>query len=164
MNTSGGLQRALPPPLPANQPKPHTEINERNILLILINSNNQLLLQGEETNIGELRGKVKEFIQNPRNAATLPEKSEMDIPLIGIMQVTKEHIISLQSDYDTQYQAYISAQNEITGAYNELRDELAQQQFGKPFADLAAAEQQAVRTVYPMHISEAEPRKNGGKH
>ena len=37
-----------------------------------------------------------------------------------------EHVISVQNDADTQYQAYLEVQNELVAAYNELREECAQ--------------------------------------
>jgi hypothetical protein len=40
-------------------------------------------------------------------------------------------VISLRNDLDTRYGMYIAVQNELVAAINELRDELARQQFGK---------------------------------
>jgi len=54
-------------------------------------------------------------------------------------------------------------QNELVAAYNELRDELAQEKFGVTYAELNDAQQKAVREVYPQRISEAEPKKYGEK-
>ena len=44
--------------------------------------------------------------------------------------VNDKHVISLQNDRGSSYQAYISVQNELVAAYNELRDELAKEKFG----------------------------------
>ena len=79
------------------------------------------------------------------------------------MQVTKNHVISLQNDRGTEYQSYISVQNELAKAYNELRDEVSKQKFGKVFADLDEEQQGAVKMIYPQKISEAEPKNYGGK-
>ena len=49
--------------------------------------------------------------------------------------VTKNHVISLQNDRGTEYQAYIDVQNEIAAAYNELRNKVSKEKFGKNFAD-----------------------------
>ena len=78
------------------------------------------------------------------------------------MEVTKDHVISLQNDVDTQYQVYISVQNELVAAYNELRNELAKQKFGTTYDELKEDQQKAVQTAYPQKISEAEPKNYGG--
>ena len=54
-------------------------------------------------------------------------------------------------------------QNELVAAYNELRDELGKAKFGKTYAQCDEDEQKAIREYYPQKISEAEPKKYGGK-
>ena len=161
MSTSTGLARQLPPPL--DTPVPPTEINKRNLFVVKLNSQNQLLVQGEEMPLNGLREKVKEFIKNTDNNQHFPELKPVNIPLIGDMMITKDHVISLQNDVDTQYQIYIAVQNELVAAYNELRDEISKQKFNKIFAELTEEQQDAVKKVYPMKISEAEPKNYGGK-
>jgi biopolymer transport protein ExbD len=162
MGSSTGLSRRLPQPLLKDQVIPPVNINKRNIFIVKINSQNQLLVQGEELNIKQLRERAKEFIKNPNNDDKLPVLSKVNIPLLGEMDVTKDHVVSLQNDVDTQYQAYIEVQNELVAAYNELRDELSKDKFGKIFADLDEKQQDAVQSVYPQKISEAEPKNYGG--
>lgn len=163
MSTSTGLSRRLPPPLPEDQLVPPVDINKRNLFQVKINSQNQLQVQGEEMDIKSLRDKTKEFIKNANNDPDLPVKVLVDVPLIGEIEITKAHVISIQNDVDTQYQAYIDVQNEIVAAYNELRNELSKLKFsGKFFEELTDEEQKAVQTVYPQNISEAEPKNYGG--
>ena len=59
-------------------------------------------------------------------------------------------------------QAYIDVQNELVAAYNELRDELAQEKWQKNYLDLDEEQQKAIRDIYPQKISEAEPKNYGG--
>ncbi len=162
MNVSTGLQRRLPPPLPPNQKPEDTDIKKRNIFVVKVNSMNQLLVQGQEMNVRDLREKAKEFIKNEANDPNLPEKVTVNIPNLGNVEITKDHVISLQNDVDTQYQAYIEVQNELVGAYNELRNEFAQERFGKKYDELDPELQKAVQDVYPQKISEAEPKNYGG--
>lgn len=49
-------------------------------------------------------------------------------------------------------------QNELTRAFNEVRDEVAIRKFGAKFMELSADERDAVSKAVPMKISEAEPR------
>jgi biopolymer transport protein ExbD len=162
MNVSTGLSRRLPPPLPPNQKPEDIDIKKRNIFIVKINSLNQLMVQGQEINVRQLKEKAKEFIQNSVNDPNLPEKVTVNIDLIGDIEITKDHVISLQNDVDTQYQAYIEVQNELVAAYNELRNEFSKERFGKMYSDLSENQQKAVQSVYPQKISEAEPKNYGG--
>lgn len=164
MDTDKGLARRLPPPVPKDQKKnEEMDIKKRNILVVLINSNNQILCNNEFIDIKQLREKVRNFIENPYNDEHMPEKTEVDVPFFGKQMVTKNHVISLQNDRGTEYQAYIDVQNELAAAYNELRDEVSRKKFGKTFADLDEDQQKAVQMIYPQKISEAEPKNYGGK-
>ena len=164
MDTDKGLARRLPPPVPKDQKKnEEMDIKKRNILVVLINSNNQILCNNEFIDIKQLKDKVREFIENPYNDEHMPEKTEVDVPFFGKQMVTKNHVISLQNDRGTEYQAYIDVQNELAKAYNELRDEVSKKKFGKAFADLEEDQQKAVQMIYPQKISEAEPKNYGGK-
>ena len=162
MSTSTGLSRRLPPPLPPNQVIPPVDVNKRNIFVVKVNSQNQLMVQGELMELQDLRQKTKEFIKNENDDPHLPAKIEENIPLLGTMSITKDHVISLQNDVDTQYQAYINVQNELVAAYNELRNELAKEKFGAGYDELNEDQQKAVQSVYPQKISEAEPKNYGG--
>ena len=75
------------------------------------------------------------------------------------MQITEKHVISLRCDRGSSYKAYLAVQNELVAAYNELRDELAQEKWGKDYAALDEDQQKAIRDIYPQKISEAEPKK-----
>ena len=164
MDTDKGLARRLPPPVPKDQKKnEEMDIKKRNILVVLINSNNQILCNNEFIDIKQLREKVRNFIENPYNDEHMPEKTEVDVPFFGKQMVTKNHVISLQNDRGTEYQAYIDVQNELAAAYNELREEVSRKKFGKAFADLDEDQQKAVQMIYPQKISEAEPKNYGGK-
>jgi len=163
MGTDKGLARQLPPPVPDEFKNQETNIKKRNVLRILINSQNQLLCQGEYLNIKLLRKKTKEFIENKNDDMDMPQKVILkDLPFLGNVMATKNHVVSLQSDRGTEYEVYIAVQNEIVAAYNELRNEFSLANFNKPYEDLDEERQKVVRAVYPQKISEAEPRTYGG--
>ena len=163
MDTDRGLARRLPPPPEQNQKDDNILKKERNVLQVRLNKDDQLMCGKEYIDIKQLREKAKEFIANPYDDENLPEKHKKNIPLLGDCMVTEQHVISVQNDVGTSYQAYINVQNELVAAYNELRDELAQEKFGVTYAELSDAQQKAVREVYPQRISEAEPKKYGEK-
>jgi len=163
MDVDSGLERRLPqwvdPNMEIDQDQ---QIKERNVFVVLVNRDNNLLVENEWAEIADLREKAKEFMSNPNNLETLPEKEPVQVPLLGEMMVSKG-VISLRNDLDTKYGTYIAVQNELVGAINELRDELAMEKFTKRYDDCDEAQQEAVRMVYPSRISEAEPKKVGGK-
>lgn len=157
MDVDSGLERRLPQwseEDPENQP----EIKERNVFVVLVNRNNDLLVENEYADIKDLRERAKEFMDNPANDETLPEKEPKEIPYFGQVMVTKG-VISLRNDLDTRYGTYIAVQNELVGAINDLRDDLAKREFGKSYNDLEKDKQDAIREIYPSRISEAEPKK-----
>ena len=173
MDTDTGLVRRLPPPPDPNQQEEDVKVKGRNVLVISVNMNNEIMYYyGDEakrvtvTDVqpADLRVIAKEFIANPENKANMPEFHPADppLPLLGAYPVTKNHIISVQTDRTTKYEVYFQIQNELMAAYNELRNELAREKFGKYFRDLTEDERLAVTGVYPMKISEAEPKKYGG--
>ncbi|MCU4156330.1 biopolymer transporter ExbD [Carboxylicivirga sp. A043] len=160
MDTDTGLATLLPPPV-EEEPEDTPPVKERNVFTVLINSQNQLLVEGKPMEIRDLTEAVKEFIVNPMDDENLPEKNVKEVEFFGTVEIGKG-IISLQNDRDTEYQTYLMVQNELSRAINELRDEASKRKFGKKYDELEKEEQKAVRTLYPRKISEAEP-KNIGK-
>ena len=163
ITTSMDTARLLPPP-PEDEKNENTDkIKERNILQVYLNKDDALMCGNDYIGVDQLRQKAKEFIANINNAENMPEKTQKNVDFFGTTLVNDKHVISLQNDRGSSYQAYISVQNELVAAYNELRDELAQEKFGVTYAELNDAQQKAVREVYPQRISEAEPKKYGEK-
>jgi biopolymer transport protein ExbD len=163
MDTDQGLPRRLPRPPETNKME-EQQINKRNILTVMVSSDNRVMCASEEVSLAQLREKAKEFIENPNNSVTLPEKEAVDIPFFGTQMITTNHIISLQCDRGTKYQTYIDVQNELAAAYNDLRDVISKRQFDKPFKGLEDEDQRdAVMKYYPQKISEAEPQRYGDK-
>ena len=167
MDTDMGILRILPPMPEEQQNEEEVEVRERNIFVVLVNRDNQLLVEGELMDIKDLREAAKEFIVNPYNDESLPAKELVDVKFFGPMELTTKHVISLQNDRGTSYDMYIAVQNELAAAYTELRDEICERKFGVKFDDLKGEEFEAKREViekviYPRKISEAEPRNVGG--
>ncbi|MCQ2369897.1 MAG: biopolymer transporter ExbD [Paludibacteraceae bacterium] len=163
MAVNKGLSRRLPPPVPADQKTEDLKVKERNVFVVLINSENQLLVQNEYMGVAELKNRAKEFILNAKDDPNLPEKVPMDVEFFGTVMVTKDHVISLQNDRGTSYSKYIEVQNELVAAYNELRNDLAQQKWAMSYDELNEDQQKAIQKILPQKISEAEPKNYGGK-
>ena len=164
MDVDTGLQRRLPRlPDKDQQEDSSDKIKERNVFVVLINKNDELLVENKPMDIHQLRQKAREFIANPNNAENLPEKETKELSYFGRVFITKNPVISLRNDRGTSYGMYIRVQNELVAAKEELRDEISIQQFGGKFEDLTESQMDAVKNYYPSVLSEAEPKNIGGK-
>lgn len=159
MNVDTGLLRKLPPY--QEEPEDTPPIKERNVLIVLLNRNNQLMVEGEIMDISNLTERTKEFIRNPQNKEELSDKKKKKVPHFGTIEVSKG-VVSLQNDRSTSYGEYIQVQNELMKAFSELRKDLAMSEFGKTYEELSKDKQNAIRKIYPLSISEAEPKNVGG--
>lgn len=170
MNTDAGLQRMLPPMPDENQQTQDMDVKERNLMKVYISKANNIMVstQMEENqviDIHQLKDKAKEFVLNPFDLESLPEKepTEIELPNGGKwVYPVSAGVISLQNDRGTVYNTYIMVQNELTRAFNEVRNEVALRKFGVPFSELTEDQRNAVQKAVPLKISEAEPRNVGG--
>ena len=165
MNTDTGLVRMLPPMPPEDQKQEDIKVKERNLFLVFINGRGDIMAgasgKQEPIDLHQLTERTKEFIVNPMDDENLPEKVNRDIDLPdGSKWVypVSEGVVSLQTTRDTGYQSYILVQNELTRAFNEVRDEVAQRKFGAKFSDLPEEQRNVISKAVPLKISEAEPR------
>ena len=166
MNSDKGLSRVLPPIPPEDVKVEDQKVKDRNVLLVFVNASGQLMAGDEQLDIRGLKDKAKEFIVNANDDENLPEKKDKEIEMPdGTKWVYPESqgVISLQTTRDTGYDMYIQVQNELTRAFNEVREDLSQSKFSKPFAELTEDERGVITKAVPMKISEAEPRKGTKK-
>ena len=164
MDTDQGLGRTLPKPPEDDQLNNKIKVKERNILNIRINKDNYVMIGEDYASLGDVKERAKEFIKNENNKPNLPELKPKKIKGLGkTMMVTENHVISVQTDRGTDYGVYFQVQDALVAAYNELRDELAKEEFGYKFEYLTDDQKKAIREVYPQKISEAEPKKYGGQ-
>ncbi len=161
MNVDTGLVRVLPPMPDPNVKQEDIKVKERNLFPVLVAGNGTIMAKGEQIDIRRLKDKAKEFVLNPLDDENLPEKEvkELELP-DGSMWAypISQGVISLQTTRDTNYQVYIMEQNELTPAFNEIRDDVAMRKFGANFADLNEDQRNVVTKAVPLKISEAEPR------
>lgn len=173
MDTDSGLARRLPPPPQDEDHQQTVDVQRRNLLVVLVNSKDETMVtsqvetewyQNENELLGKgskvsLKDKVKEFVLNTNNNPLLPELMEEDFGApIGTVPVTGDHVISLQNDATTSYKTYISVQNELVKAYNELRQEAARKYFNMDYENLTEDQRNQINKLYPQRISEAEPK------
>ncbi len=148
MENPSVIYRKLPPM--QEESEVVQEINKRNIFVVLVNQNNQILYGvGSATKLIDikeiefLKEEVKKFITNNGE-----NPSSSDSP--------DKAVVSLQNHVGTEYAIYIQVQNELAKAYNELRNEKSREDYGRDFIELDKHQQKIVRKYYPMKISEAD--------
>lgn len=153
MDTDKGLTSQLPPPEDTTEQQ-EQEVKKRNVLELRLDADDVLTCNGEAIGNDELTKRVENFVANLSDAADLPEKSEREVHLIGRCRVSDRHIITIEADRETTYNAYFEMQNAIARGYNNLRDRLARSRFGHAYALCSQEERDAVAMVYPKRISE----------
>ncbi|TYP95579.1 Biopolymer transport protein ExbD [Fodinibius salinus] len=145
VDTGIGLQL---PPKSDQDPPP---IKTRNMMKILVNSQGQVLMgtgETEATPVTQVKQNLKDFVTNrgqDPNLSVSPDKA----------------IVSIKTDRKTPYNVYIDMLDEVMGAYQELRNQESQSQFGVPYEQLkeGSERKKAVDNAYPKKISIAEPNK-----
>ncbi len=145
MDVDTGIARKLPV-LDEEQEIEDMQGNDRNIYEVYVNSKDALLVEEEEMDITKLRSGAKEFLDNRGRNPKLSDDPE-------------KAIISLQNSRGTSYEMYIAVQNELTAAYNDLRNEAAIMKYNLKYTELPKDKKRVIRKMYPMKISEAEPFK-----
>ena len=162
MNVDTGLMRVLPPMPPEDQEVQDQKVKERNLLLVFVSASGNIMAGDENMDIHGIKDKAKDFILNTYDDENLPEKEDQEFELPDgskwVYPVSKG-VVSLQTARDTDYNIYLMVQNELTRAFNEIRDEVAMEKFGAKLIDLPEEERNVITKAIPLAISEAEPRK-----
>jgi len=165
-----GIARTLPP---IDDTQEDVNIRKRNLLIINVNKDDQLLVNEEPMALEDLRQAAIDFIDNggaPQGTADycdfcrgLRDPKSSDNP--------DKAIISLQNDRLTSYKMYIAVQNELVAAYNELRNRESQRLYGWNFTDvknailegnyrgnveLAEERLKEIQKMIPQKLSEAD--------
>ena len=135
IETDTGINRKLPPMEDSDE---DVIIKQKNIFTVLINGKDQLLVEDELMELKNLRKAAIEFLDNGGGTGDdacsyckgKRSPSSSDNP--------DKAIISLKNERETTYSTYISVQNELVAAYNQLRDRRAQELYGISFAEMQA--------------------------
>ncbi|MGB0429408.1 MAG: ExbD/TolR family protein [Bacteroidia bacterium] len=135
-----GLLRKLPS---VQEPK-EFKIQKRNIIYILLNSNNRLMLNDVATPITDLHSQVQILLLNKSKSNLLPVSP-------------RKAVISIKTDKGTNYNTYVQVQNQIAKAYRQMRNQKSMQLYGKSFDQLNSnIKIKFIKNAVPMNISEVE--------
>lgn len=114
-----GINRKLPP---IEESDEDVIIKQKNIFTVLLNGKDQLLVEDDLMEIKDLRAAAIEFLDNGGDGSCDYCKGKRDS---RSSDNPDKAIISLKNERETSYAAYISVQNELVAAYNNLRNRRA---------------------------------------
>ncbi|WP_036382381.1 biopolymer transporter ExbD [Muricauda sp. MAR_2010_75] len=170
IETDAGLDRMLPPIEP---PEEDVIIKQKNIFTVNINKNGQLLVEDNLMKLENLREAAVSFLENNADGTCSYCKGKKDP---ASSDNPSKAIISLKNDRETKYSTYITVQNELVGAYNDLRNREAQRLYGRDFTKMEAEylnpetpssvrddlkdKVKRVQDMFPQKLSEAETSTN----
>jgi biopolymer transport protein ExbD len=177
MDVDTGISRKLPEKQDPNIKPP--KLKEKNVFVVTVNRKNEILVEGERfIQVNQLREEAMKFIDNGGglgNPIDGAEPAECTWCEGAKDPLSSDHpnkaVISLESDRGTSYGTYIAVQNELVGAYTDLRNRLAKKLYGRTYTELLKmakndpknerlkAQIDDVKKKYPQIISEAEPFK-----
>lgn len=166
IETDSGLDRMLPPIEP---PESAVVIKEKNIFTVNINKKGQLLVEDELLELRALRAAAKAFLENGADGSCTYCQGSKDP---AASDNPTKAVISLKSDRETKYSTYITVQNELVGAYNDLRNREARRIYGRDFTAMQAEylnpetpanvrndlkeKVKRIQQMFPQKLSEAE--------
>ncbi len=170
IETDAGLDRMLPPIEP---PDSDVVIKEKNIFMVNVNKEGKIFADDQIVSIEDLKERAIAFLDNGGDGTCNYCKGDKNT---ASSDNPTKAIISLKNDRETKYGVYITVQNEIVGAYNELRNREAQRLYKQDFTDLEAAylnpetddslkdelkeKVKTIQDLFPQKFSEAETSKN----
>ena len=132
-----GINRKLPP---IEDSEEDVIIKQKNIFTVLINGKDQLLVEDELMEVKNLRAAAVKFLDNNGDNSCGYCKGDRDP---ASSDNPDKAIISLKNERETSYKTYITVQNELVAAYNELRNRRALEVGPqKGFADMNFVEMQ----------------------
>lgn len=170
-----GIARQLPPIEDIIDPP---KIRERNLFIVNVNRHDQLMVNDELMQLKDLRENAIDFLDNggaKSGTADYCDYCQGDRSPSSSDNPDKA-VISVQNDRLTSYKMYIAVQNELVAAYNYLRDRESERLFGWKFTEMSSALEEGnfrgdvdalkeqlvqIQKMYPMKLSEAEPKKSG---
>jgi hypothetical protein len=119
IETDTGISRKLPPIEDSND---DVIIKQKNIFTVLLNGKDQLLVEDELMELKDIRKAAVEFLDNGGDGSCDYCRGKKDP---ASSDNPDKAIISLKNERETSYKMYISVQNELVAAYNELRNRRA---------------------------------------
>jgi biopolymer transport protein ExbD len=151
-----GILRQLPPDdCPTKDCT--TDINERNLLRINLNNNQEIMIEDKLVKLEDVKILVKAFIDN--NGASNCDYCEGE-KLTESSDHPKEAVISLSHEAFTKHHVFVSVQDEISKALYDLRTHYIKSKFKKTPEEITDSELKIVKKAYPLKVSEVMVKRD----
>lgn len=157
----------------AEEPTPFMLVDDRNIMTIVLQKNNKvkLTMGGESFEVGaddnKVRWAIKTFVKNAKESPTLPSKrtTVITLPSRGksLEYQSSNGMITIKADAEADAKEFSSLNAAIYAAYSELREEAANELFGRSLSELTPEEQDAIHKAIPIRVSETSTAKHLSK-
>ena len=157
----------------AEEPTPFMLVDDRNIMTIVLQKNNKvkLTMGGESFEVGaddnKVRWAIKTFVKNAKESPTLPSKRTTVITLPSggksLEYQSSNGMITIKADAEADAKEFSSLNAAIYAAYGELREEAANELFGRSLSELTPEEQDAIHKAIPIRVSETSTAKHLSK-
>lgn len=172
IETDSGISRKLPPPQEDNVEPP--VLKQKNIFVVELNKNNDLLVEEVPMELKDLREAAIKFLDNGGGSGEEACKYCQGAKDPSSSDNPTKAVISLRNNRETNYATYIAVQNELVAAYTTLRNREAQRLFGKTFTQMEKdlkdvnysgnketlkEDIKKIQFLFPEKLSEAEPKK-----
>jgi biopolymer transport protein ExbD len=157
----------------AEEPTPFMLVDDRNIMTIVLQKNNKvkLTMGGESFEVGaddnKVRWAIKTFVKNAKESPTLPSKRTTVITLPSggksLEYQSSNGMITIKADAEADAKEFSSLNAAIYAAYGELREEAANELFGRSLSELTPEEQDAIHKAIPIRVAETSTAKHLSK-
>lgn len=144
VTSSMDIDKVMTRPLPKEEKEEPQVVNidKRTVMQIAIMEDNSLRIGETAIARKQLRERVMKFV-----------KSNL-----------KQHLIVIDANPGADYSAYFFVENEVAAAYEGLRNDYAQSQYGRPMSACSEEQKADVAKACPIRISETctiEAQKGG---
>lgn len=147
-------ERGLPITLPQKvDENVEVDIIDRNVFKVLVNSQDDLLVEGERMELSQIKDEAIRFLTNNGKNPKMSDSPQ-------------DAIVSYKTDRGTSYETYIRVLDELKAAYHTVRAE----HLGITVEDYLKLNSEdrkdnmllsKAQDAYPMQLSEAEPTNVG---
>ena len=174
IETDSGISRKLPPPPEDTEQTEDVILKQKNIFVVEVNRNNDLLVEESPMQLKDLRASAVKFLDNGggtgddgcKHCRGEKSPSSSDNP--------EKAVILLRNSRETNYATYIAVQNELVAAYTQLRNREANRLNGIDFTEMEANLKdpnylgdkeklkeniKTIQLLFPEKLSEAQPKK-----
>lgn len=118
--------------LPEEEEPNFTEEELKNAFKIAIDANQKVTLNNNEIQIDSIRLEAKKYLKKHKAAS----------------------VFIFKSDRAANYKNFMTIQSQIVTAFEEVREELAQEKYKTPFESLTESQKEEIKNIYPLRIKE----------